>query len=118
MKNNIFYKFGIKMEGEEKLRKKGGINMKRKRKNQRREKMIMIGSSVFVLTALTMTGIYVKEKNQIQDDGYVVDLSQLEINDMESTVPEVSDGALADESEAVLIRGTPISSLNNTVLNT
>lgn len=75
--------------------------MKRRRKNLRREKMIMIGSSMFVLTALTMTGIYVKEKNQIQDDGYVVDLSQLEINDMESTVPEVSDGALADESEAV-----------------
>lgn len=75
--------------------------MKRRRKNQRREKMIMIGSSVFVLTALTMTGIYVKEKNQIQDDGYVVDLSQLEIKDMEATTPEVSDTVLADESEAV-----------------
>ena len=75
--------------------------MKRRRKNQRREKMIMIGSSVFVLTALTMTGIYVKEKNQIQDDGYVVDLSQLEIKDMEATVPEASDAALANESEAV-----------------
>lgn len=53
--------------------------MKRRRKNQKRERAIMLGSSVLVLTALTMTGIYVKEKNQIQDDGYVVDLSQLEI---------------------------------------
>lgn len=75
--------------------------MKRRRKNQRREKMIMIGSSLFVLTALTMTGIYVKDKNEIQDDGYVVDLSQLEINDMETTEPEVSEAVLPDESEAV-----------------
>ena len=57
--------------------------MKRGRKKQRRERMIMIGSSLFVLTALTMTGIYVKDKNQVQDDGYVVDLSQLEIKDVE-----------------------------------
>ena len=53
--------------------------MKRRRKNQKRERAIMLGSSVLVLTALTMTGIYVKEKNQVQDDGYVVDLSQLEM---------------------------------------
>ena len=37
--------------------------MKRsRRKKQRRERMIMIGSSLFVLTALTMTGIYVRIK--------------------------------------------------------
>ena len=75
--------------------------MKRRRKNQRRERMIMIGSSLFVLTALTMTGIYVKEKNQVQDDGYVVDLSQLEINELEATVPEESEPVLPDVSEAV-----------------
>ena len=75
--------------------------MKRRRKNQRREKMIMIGSSLFVLTALTMTGIYVKEKNKMQDDGYVVDLSQLEINDTETIVPETSESILPNESEAV-----------------
>ena len=39
--------------------------MKRGRKKQRRERMIMIGSSLFVLTALTMTGIYVKDKAPI-----------------------------------------------------
>lgn len=75
--------------------------MKRKRKNQRRERMIMIGSSLFVLTALTMTGIYVKEKNQIQDDGYVVDLSQLEINESEIAVPEESETILPEVSEEV-----------------
>lgn len=75
--------------------------MKRRRKNQRRERMIMIGSSLFVLTALTMTGIYVKEKNQVQDDGYVVDLSQLEINDTEDVIPETSEVILSEDSEEV-----------------
>ena len=60
--------------------------MKRRRKNQKRERTIMLCSSVLVLTALTMTGIYVKEKNQGQDDGYVVDLSQLEPQPVEQIV--------------------------------
>ena len=60
--------------------------MKRRRKNQKRERTIMLCSSVLVLTALTMTGIYVKEKNQAQDDGYVVDLSQLEPQPVEQIV--------------------------------
>ena len=69
--------------------------MKRRRKNQKRERAIMLGSSVLVLTALTMTGIYVKEKNQMKDDGYVVDLSQLEMTPIEEKqqkeeVPEES----------------------------
>ena len=69
--------------------------MRRRRKNQRREKMIMLFSSVFVLTALTMTGLYVKEKNQAEDDGYVVDLSQLEpdITNSHKEVEEDSDSA-------------------------
>ena len=62
--------------------------MKRRRKNQRRERAIMLGSSVLVLTALTMTGIYVKEKNQSKDDGYVVDLSQLERTPIETNTPK------------------------------
>lgn len=66
--------------------------MRRRRKNQKREKMIMLCSSAFVLTALTMTGLYVKEKNQTQDDGYVVDLSQLE--------PENTDSYAAADQES------------------
>ena len=72
--------------------------MKRRRKKQKREKAIMLGSSVLVLTALTMTGIYVKEKNQMQNDGYVVDLSQLEAEKIEEIV---SDDSTPEESEAV-----------------
>ena len=65
--------------------------MKRRRKNQKREKLIMLGSSLFVLTALTMTGIYVNEKNKKEDDGYVVDLSQLEINDVQELAKETEE---------------------------
>ena len=60
--------------------------MKRRRKNQKRERTIMLCSSVLVLSALTLTGIYVKEKNQVQDDGYVVDLSQLEPESREEPI--------------------------------
>lgn len=75
--------------------------MKRRRKNQKRERIIMVGASLFVLTALTMTGIYVKEKNQVQDDGYVVDLSQLEIDDTQELLPETSEIILPEDSETV-----------------
>lgn len=54
--------------------------MKRKRSTFRKEKIIMLASSVFVLTALTVTGFYVKEKNAAEQDGYVVDMSALENN--------------------------------------
>lgn len=72
--------------------------MKRRRKNQKREKMIMLCSSVFVLTALTMTGLYVKDKNQVQDDGYVVDLSQLEPQTTESYVETKEEDDSAEVS--------------------
>lgn len=52
--------------------------MKRKRRNRKKEKMIMLYSSAFVLTVLTLTGVYVKEKNYQTQEDYVVDLSLLE----------------------------------------
>lgn len=52
--------------------------MRRKRSTMRKERIIMLASSVFVLTALTMTGYYVKEKNEAENDGYVIDMSTLE----------------------------------------
>ena len=76
--------------------------MKRnRRKKQRRERLIMIGSSLFVLTALTMTGIYVKDKNNAPEDGYVVDLSQLETKEVEEVKTETQPNNLEDSSEAV-----------------
>lgn len=39
----------------------------------------MIASSAFVLAALTMTGVYMKDKaNKVKDDGYSIDFSALE----------------------------------------
>lgn len=52
--------------------------MRRNRASMRKERIIMLASSVFVLTALTMTGFYVKEKNDSEKDGYMVDMSALE----------------------------------------
>lgn len=51
------------------------------RNNGRKERIVMIATSVFVLAALTMTGLYVKknsEKNK--NDGYNIDFSVLEDN--------------------------------------
>ncbi|MGN1172091.1 MAG: peptidoglycan DD-metalloendopeptidase family protein [Lachnospiraceae bacterium] len=47
-------------------------------KSMKKERIIMLASSVFVLTALTMTGFYVREKNKEEKDGYMVDISGLE----------------------------------------
>lgn len=56
--------------------------MRRNRKdNTKRERIIMIASSVFVLTALTMTGVYMQSKDrESENDGYTIDFSALESN--------------------------------------
>lgn len=59
--------------------------MRRNRSTMKKERIIMLISSVFVLTALTMTGFYVKEKNEADKDGYVVDMSALEKKTEEKT---------------------------------
>lgn len=53
--------------------------MKRNRRpGLRKEKVIMLAASLFVLSALTMTGVYVREKDKSDQDGYVVDLNEME----------------------------------------
>lgn len=54
-------------------------NRRSNRSNIKKERMIMIGSSAFVLAALTMTGLYMRQSNlESQDNGYVVDFTALE----------------------------------------
>ena len=65
--------------------------MKRRRKNKRKERMIRLGSSVMVLSALTVTGLYVKEKKEVPKEEYVVDLSELEEVETEEYVYEDSN---------------------------
>lgn len=65
----------------------------------------MLVSSVFVLTALTMTGFYVKEKNDAEKDGYVVDMSTLE----KKTEDKTKEIAKSMEEE----KGAEISAAEN-----
>lgn len=51
---------------------------RRNRNNIRKERIIMLTSSVFVLTALTVTGVYVNRNNNAEQEDYVVDFEALE----------------------------------------
>lgn len=50
-----------------------------RKQNIKKERIIMIASSAFVMAALTMTGVYMKENSaQNQDDGYSIDFTGIE----------------------------------------
>lgn len=50
-----------------------------RKQNIKKERIIMIASSAFVMAALTMTGVYMKENSvQNQDDGYSIDFTGVE----------------------------------------
>lgn len=51
---------------------------KRNRSSIRKERIIMLASSVFVLAALTVTGVYVRNSNRAEKEDYVVDFEALE----------------------------------------
>jgi len=53
---------------------------KEKRKGIQKERIIMLGASMFVLSALTLTGVHVRESQEGNEDGYIVDFSKLEEN--------------------------------------
>ena len=51
---------------------------RRNRNNIGKERIIMLASAVFVLAALTVTGLYVRKNNRAEQDNYVVDFGALE----------------------------------------
>ena len=58
----------------------------------------MIASSVFVLTALTMTGVYMQSRDQeSQNDGYTIDFSVLE-NNVDDKRQEIAENNQVDDS--------------------
>lgn len=63
-------------------RKGRETRMRRNRNdNTKKERIIMIASSAFVLTALTMTGVYMQSRDQeSENDGYTIDFTALESN--------------------------------------
>lgn len=53
---------------------------RRNRNSIRKERIIMLVSSVFVLAALTVTGVYVRNNNRAERENYVLDLEAIEKN--------------------------------------
>lgn len=51
---------------------------RKNRNNIGKERIIMLASSVFVLAALTVTGLYVRRSNRAEQENYVVDFETLE----------------------------------------
>ncbi|MBQ2802590.1 MAG: M23 family metallopeptidase [Lachnospiraceae bacterium] len=89
--------------------------MKRNRKNSiKKERTIMIASSVFVLAALTMTGIYMKNSSlEAEDDGYTLDFTALEeseepLGELAQNIPSTDDKVQNNISD---------TTLNNTIPN-
>lgn len=55
--------------------------VRRNRNSVRKERAIMLASSVLVLTALTVTGVFVKRNNNAEKEDYVVDFEAIEMSD-------------------------------------
>lgn len=80
--------------------------MKRNRKdNAKKERIIMIASSAFVLTALTMTGIYMQAGDErSQDDGYTLDFTAIEDNLEEKSREIARNTPAVEDSEDIFDR--------------
>lgn len=77
-------------------------NRNRMRNGAGKERAIMLAASVFVLGALTLTGVYVKESStEKNDDGYSVDLSSLENN---NTVQEEAEGVAEENNDSLSVQ--------------
>lgn len=64
--------------------------MRRKKNSLRKERIIMISASAFVLTALTMAGVYVREQSRKSDE-YRVDLSELDEQNLADKTNEIAE---------------------------
>ncbi|MBE5853130.1 MAG: hypothetical protein E7299_09345 [Lachnospiraceae bacterium] len=69
------------------------------RNGLKKERAVMVASTVLVLSALTVTGIYVrKDEKKAQDNGYTIDLSSLEQEEI-MDIPEVAEESLLNDSD-------------------
>ena len=76
-----------------------------RRNNAKKERTIMIASSVFVLAALTMTGIYMKSnKVEAPDDGYTIDFTQIE-NDVQDKLGEIAQNSQTELNQEDGVQG-------------
>lgn len=80
---------------------------RRNRSSIRKERIIMLASSVFVLAALTVTGVYVRNNNRAEKEDYVVDFEALEQG---ST--ELADNMVSGEELDTLFAGVGTDDLD------
>lgn len=75
---------------------------RRNRDSARKERIVMVLSSVFVLAALTATGLFIRGKSEEKNDGYVVDFSSIEEDSKELALGDKAiqnqSGAAADQN--------------------
>lgn len=75
--------------------------MRRKKNNLRRERIIMISASAFVLTALTMAGVYVREQSKVNDE-YRVDLNELDGQTVADKTSEIAENMDLQENDLIV----------------
>lgn len=75
--------------------------MRRKKNSLRREKIIMISASAFVLTALTMAGVYMREQSKANDE-YRVDLSQLDGQTVAEKTDEINEQLQLSQNNVII----------------
>lgn len=63
--------------------------MRRKKNKRNKERIVMISASAFVLTALSMAGVYVREQSK-ENDEYRVDLSELDSQSVADKTEEIA----------------------------
>lgn len=73
------------------------MSMRRNRTGVRKERIIMLASSALVLTALTVTGVFVRSNHQKSNEGNVLDFSAIE-----NTVDESAENTLPGEDMGTL----------------
>lgn len=78
--------------------------MRRDRKNKiKKERMVMIASSALVMGALTLTGIYMKDRSTENiDDGYTIDFAQLEEN-VDDKAQEIAENMPQNTDQSTIL---------------
>lgn len=102
MDNTGLYKKGKRKDAD--IMKRVNRYNRNHKSNAKKERIIMIASSAFVLAALTMTGVYVKSNSEkTKNDGYNIDFSVLESNvddkmeEIQNQVQESFPGVTEDD---------------------
>ena len=71
-----------------------------RRDNAKKERIVMLASSAFVLAALTMTGIYMKSRDvESEDNGYTIDFTALEESVDDKEIAQNTEPNLTNEPE-------------------